>query len=182
MDAYGSYLLGAMGDAHVDYKRGELFFHQKNREWLEYINQLLNHLFGFTGRIFKQDVFCLRKKSKVLISQISELQQAPIANLSYFFGGLFDSEGSISLSSKSKIPVIDITQCIKGLRNIELAKEALDSLSVKNYINGPYNHKHAKLLQYHIRVYGVENCKKIFNSCPILHPEKSKKFKAILGL
>lgn len=99
MNADEEYLLGAMGDAYLDVKRSELQFYQKNREWLDLINSILNRLFGFKGRIFKRDVFWLRKRDREMTKKILDLQSEEILDGRSFVAGLFDSEGSIYLSS-----------------------------------------------------------------------------------
>ncbi len=181
MDADEEYFIGALGDAHVDFKRHELQVFQKNLEWLEGINQILRDSFGVEGKIFKRDVFMLRKKNKALVERIKQLLTEKIEDGRGFVAGLFDSEGSVYLSTKSKIPVLDITQCDKGLANLEIAKKVLDSLGIKTNLNGPYKHKHAKRPQYHLRVYGFANCKMFCESIKLRHPEKSSKMRLLLA-
>lgn len=181
MNAEEEYLLGAFGDGYIDDKRHELFFHQKNLQWLEYINELLQRNFGINGKISKQDVYILRKKNKELVQRFRALQKNEICDGINFVAGLFDSEGSIYLSTKSKIPVIDITQASKGLESLKLSQKVLDRIGIKSNLNGPYIHKHAKLPQYHLRVYGFANCKMFRKSFSIQHPDKLAKFSALVG-
>ena len=145
MNAEEEYLLGAFGDGYIDDKRHELFFHQKNLQWLEFINDLLQRNFGISGKISKQDVYILRKKNKELTQKFRALQKEKISGGKDFVAGLFDSEGSVYLSTKSKIPVIDITQSSKGLDWLKFAQQILIKEGIKSNLNGPYNHIHAKL-------------------------------------
>jgi intein-encoded DNA endonuclease-like protein len=92
-----------------------------------------------------------------------------------FVAGLFDSEGSVYLSTKSKIPVIDITQSSKGLEYLEIARSILDKHEIRSNLNGPYLHKHAKLPQYHLRIYGIKLCKKFLGQVPIFYVDKFEK-------
>lgn len=174
MDANEAYLLGALKDAHVDFKRGEIQVFQKNLEWLYLIDDILFELFGLRGTISKRDVFQLRKKNKKMVARIEQLLQESLCN-EHFVAGLFDAEGCVKLSSKSKIPVLDITQCDRGRENLEAAKEVFEKHGIKCYLNGPYAHVRAKRPQYHLCVYGVENCKKFVNVIPIKHPEKRQR-------
>lgn len=179
MNAEEEYLLGAFGDGYIDDKRYELFFHQKNLQWLELVNELLQRNLGISGKIFKRDVYILRKRSKELVQKFRALQKEEISDGKGFVAGLFDSEGSIYLSTKSKIPVVDITQASKGLESLKLAQQVLDKVGVKSYLNGPYIHIHGKLPQYHLRVYGFANCKMFCETFFIRHPDKLKKFSAL---
>ncbi len=174
MDANEAYLLGALKDAHVDFKRGEIQVFQKNIEWLRLVDDILFNLFGMRGRISKQDVFQLRKKNKEMVERIKSLLQEPLNN-EYFVAGLFDAEGCVKLSSKSKIPVLDITQCDLGLDNLKAAKQVLETHKIICYLNGPYGHKRAKRPQYHLCIYGIENCKKFMKVIPIKHPDKCRR-------
>ncbi|PIT85158.1 hypothetical protein COU36_04885 [Candidatus Micrarchaeota archaeon CG10_big_fil_rev_8_21_14_0_10_59_7] len=179
MNADEEYLLGAMGDAYLDVKRSELQFYQKDVSWLEDINEILDRLFGLKGKIFKRDVFWLRKRNKRMAARIVELRGEEIVDGKSFVAGLFDSEGSFYLSSKSKIPVADITQCDKGLKSLEIAKRVLDGLGIKCVINGPYNHKHAKRPQFHLRIYGAARCGRFFEEIPLKHRRKIEKFMSL---
>jgi len=176
MNAEEEYLLGALGDAYIDEKRNELQFYQKNLQWLRRINGILRRNFGVSGRIFKRDVYLLRKRNKRLIARIRELKREAYDGI-YFVAGLFDSEGSVYLSTKSKIPVIDITQANKGLKLLRVARRVIKRLQIKSYLNGPYSHKNSKLPQYHLRIYGFSNCAKFCKSVPVKHPEKIARFK-----
>ena len=175
MNADEEYLLGAMTDAYFDTKRSEIQFYQKNREWLEHINDLLFRCFNVKGKIFKRDVFLLRKRNKEMALKIKSIQKKKIHDGTSFVSGLFDAEGSIYLSTKSKIPVLDITQSEKGLKNLLIAKEVFEREKIKCFLNGPYKNKHGKLLQYHLRVYGKGNCKLFLLKVGLKHPEKLKK-------
>ena len=169
------YILGAMGDAYFDAKRAEIQFYQKNREWLEHINDLLFACFGVRGKIFKRDVFLLRKRNKRMALRITQLQQELIRDGRNFVAGLFDAEGSVYLSSKSRIPVFDITQADKGLKNLLFAKEVLEREGIKCFLNGPYRNRHGKLMQYHLRAYGKRNCGLLVLRIGLKHPEKLEK-------
>ena len=92
-----------------------------------------------------------------------------------FVAGLFDSEGSVYLSTKSKIPVIDITQSSKGLEYLEIAQGILERHGIVSNLNGPYIHKHANLPQYHLRIYGIKYCKKFLGQVPIFYVDKFEK-------
>jgi intein-encoded DNA endonuclease-like protein len=85
--------------------------------------------------------------------------------------GLFDSEGSFYLSSKSKIPVMDITQSEKGKELLEITKTILTGIGIRSFLNGPYKHWNSKMPIYHLRVYG-KNCKLFVKGIPIKHPDK----------
>lgn len=163
------YMLGAFGDAHLDFKRKEVQIYQKNLEWLEYLNGLLYDIIGSKGRIFKRDVYVLRKKSKLLFEIIKRTR--PDDSL-YFVAGFFDSEGSIYASSKSKIPVLDITQSEKGKVLLEKAMLTLNKIGVRCHLNGPYKHYNSKLPAYHLRIYGWENLEKFCKHVQVHHPEK----------
>lgn len=181
MKANEAYLRGALGDAYLDFKRNELQFYQKNREWLNIINEILLDLIGEKGSITKRDVFLLRKKSKKLFIELRRILAEDVSSSKDFVAGLFDSEGSIYLSSKSKIPVLDITQAEKGKQLLELSKVILESLGVRAFLNGPYKHWNSKMPTYHLRVYGKENCLKFLGDIPIKHPEKLYRFKEFLS-
>ena len=167
-----AYLRGALGDAYLDYKRNELQFYQKNREWLDLINEILVGLIGEKGSITKRDVFLLRKKSKKLFVELKRILNGDISNSNDFVAGLFDSEGSVYLSSKSKIPVLDITQSEKGMHLLELSKTILDKRGIRSFLNGPYKHWNSKQQMYHLRVYGMKNCLKFASLIPVKHPDK----------
>ncbi len=170
-----AYLLGALGDAYLDYKRNELQFYQKNKEWLERINEVLYVISGVKGKIFKRDVYLLRKRSKHLFQKLKALLKAPKQHGEYFVAGLFDSEGSIYLSTKSKIPVIDITQSEKGLGDLKYSRAVLSKCGIKSFLNGPYKHWNSKKQTYHLRIYG-KNCVLFGSRIPIIHPDKVKRF------
>jgi intein-encoded DNA endonuclease-like protein len=175
-----AYLLGALGDAYLDYKRNELQFYQKNKEWLEQINEILYKLIGEKGKISKRDVYLLRKRSKRLFQKLKMLQKSPKEHGEYFVAGLFDSEGSIYLSTKSKIPVVDITQSEKGLDVLKYSKDILGKCGIKSFLNGPYKHWNSKMKTYHLRVYGKQ-CIVFGFKIPMIHPEKVKRFMTFAG-
>lgn len=143
MDADEAYLIGALCDAHIDFKRNEIQVYQKNLDWLHLIDDILFNIFNVRGTISKRDVFQLRKKSKQMIERIRTLMNEPFDN-EHFVAGLFDSEGSLYFSTKSKIPVIDFTQCDLGLENLKIAKKVIERFGIKCYLNEQYIHKHAK--------------------------------------
>lgn len=176
-----AYLLGALEDAYLDHKRNEMQLYQKNKEWLIRINSILRDIIGEEGTISKRDVFLLRKRSKRLFERLNSLQKSPRDHGEWFVAGLFDSEGSIYLSTKSKIPVIDITQSEKGLENLRLAKAVLDKCKIKSFLNGPYKHWNSKMETYHLRVYGKE-CITFGSRIPFIHPDKKKRFTELVGL
>ncbi len=167
-----AYLRGALGDAYLDFKRNELQFYQKNKEWLELINEILFGLIGERGSIKKRDVYLLRKKSKKLFVELRRILNEDVSDSEDFVAGLFDSEGSVYLSSKSKIPVLDITQSEKGKHPLELSKTVLSKNGIRSFLNGPYKHWNSKLQMYHLRVYGMQNCLKFAESFPVKHPDK----------
>ena len=175
------YLLGAMGDAYLDVKRNELQVYQDNVEWLNEINEILYRLFGFRGRIFKRDVFWLRKRDKKMAQRIISLQSQELTDGKSFVAGLFDSEGSVYSATNGSTIVLDITQSEKGLKQLIKAKDAIERVGIKPYINGPYVNKHGKLLQYHLRIYGRENSKKFLEEIPIKHCAKKRKLIFLIG-
>jgi len=175
------YLVGALGDAYVDYKRNELQFYQKEVDWLQTINGILERNFGVSGRIYKRDVFWLRKRNKALVSRIKQLLGEEIVEGQNFVAGLFDSEGSAYLASNKSTPVLDITQSEKGLKKLETAKRVLEKIGFKCFLNGPYRNKHGKLAQYHLRLYGVANTKEFLERIPLKHSVKKKQIIFILG-
>lgn len=166
------YLIGAFQDAYVDEKRGEIQVYQKNREWLEFVNSLLREAFGVEGKIFKRDVYLLRKRSKSAVQKLIGLRRQKRFFGTAFVAGLFDAEGSVYLSTKSKIPVIDITQSSKGLEYLKIASKILEKHGISTKLNGPYIHKHAVLPQHHLRIYGIEKCKKFLERVPIFYADK----------
>jgi intein-encoded DNA endonuclease-like protein len=156
----------------VDEKRNEVQVYQKNLGWLAFVNLKMKDAFGVEGKIFKRDVYLLRKRNKQMVQKLRELKvQSGSFSLS-FVAGLFDSEGSVYLSTKSKIPVIDITQSSKGLEYLEIAKRILEARGIECKLNGPYAHKRAKLPQYHLRIYGTNKCKKFLDIVPIFYADK----------
>ena len=155
-------------------------FTKKDVEWLEYLNEILFRMIGERGRLFKRDVFMLRKRSKKLFLILKKLLNEPIQHGEYFVAGWFDSEGSVYLSTKSKIPVVDITQSEKGLSVLNNCKQILDGLGIKNFLNGPYKHWNSKLKTYHLRVYG-KHARLFFLRIPLIHKEKKARFKKFLG-
>lgn len=166
------YLIGAFQDAFVDEKRNEVQVYQKNLSWLELVNSRMQEAFGVKGKIFKRDVYLLRKRNKQMVQKLKELKnQSDLFGLD-FVAGLFDSEGSVYLSTKSKIPVIDITQSSKGLEYLETAKRILEAQGIECKLNGPYVHKRAKLLQYHLRIYGTKKCQKFLDIVPLFYRNK----------
>jgi len=179
MEPNEAYFLGALGDAYLDYKRNEVQIYQKDVEWLEHLNEILFQMIGEKGRIFKRDVFMLRKRSKKLFLILKELSNEPIVHGEYFIAGWFDSEGSVYLSTKSKIPVVDITQSEKNLRVLDDCKQILDGLKIKSYLNGPYKHWNSNLKMYHLRVYG-KHARMFFLRIPIIHKEKKARFEKFL--
>ena len=178
MNAEEEYLLGALGDAYIDEKRNELQFYQKNLEWLKQINEILHRNFGVRGKIFKRDVYLLRKRSKRLTARIRELLKEGGLGVN-FAAGLFDSEGSVYLSTKSRIPVIDITQASKGLGTLLHAKRAMEKAGMRCRLNGPYLHKNSILPQYHLRAYGFANLNVFRSMIPVKHPDKIAKMNHI---
>ncbi len=166
------YLIGAFQDAFVDEKRNEVQVYQKNPEWLAFVNLKMKDAFGVEGKLFKRDVYLLRKRDKQMVQQLKRLKAQSGSFGLNFVAGLFDSEGSVYLSTKSKIPVIDITQSSKGLEYLEIAKRILEAKGVECRLNGPYAHKRAKLLQYHLRIYGTSKCKKFLGLVPIFYVDK----------
>lgn len=68
----------------------------------------------------------------------------------YFVAGLFDSEGSVYLSTKNK-----------------------------KFLNGPYKHWNSKMKSYHLRVYG-KHARLFFLRIPIIHKEKKARFEKFL--
>ena len=180
MNAEEEYFIGALGDAYIDWKRSEVQFFQKNLQWLDLINNVMERIFGVRGRIFKRDVWMLRKRSKRLAAEIRRLLGEPITDGRNFVAGLFDSEGSVYLSSKSKVPVVDFTQCERGLCSLLVARQALRALGIESYLNGPYIHKHAKLPQYHLRIYGRIQCRQFRRAIPIKHEEKLARFDSFM--
>ena len=179
MNKNEAYLIGAFGDAYLDFKRNEVQFYQKDKQWLDYINEILFEMIGQKGRIFKRDVFLLRKTSKKLFLRIKEILSEPISHGESFVAGLFDSEGSLYLSTKSKIPVADITQSEKGKHLLEQAQRILSEIGIKSFLNGPYKHWNSNMPTYHLRIYGKQ-CYLFFSKIPIKHPEKREKFSAYL--
>jgi intein-encoded DNA endonuclease-like protein len=172
MKADEAYLRGALGDAYLDFKRNELQFYQKNRQWLDLINDILYGLIGERGSITKRDVFLLRKKSKKLFVELRRILAEDVSDSNDFVAGLFDSEGSAYLSSKSRIPVLDITQSEKGKTLLEVSKVVLAKAGIRSFLNGPYKHWNSKLPTYHLRVYGVRYCSQFMDEFPIRHPDK----------
>ncbi len=150
-------------------------FYQKNKQWLEQINEILYEMIGERGTISKRDVYLLRKKSKKLFLRINEILSEPIEHREEFIAGLFDSEGSVYLSTKSKIPVVDITQSEKGYHLLVRAKTFLEGIGIKTFLNGPYKHWNSKMKTYHLRAYGKES-RLFFSVIPMKHPEKKKRF------
>lgn len=181
MNIEEEYFLGALGDAYVDFKRNELQVYQKNEQWLEMINQILQTQFGVSGKIFRRKVFLLRKRSKPLVEKIKQLQKEAFTDGRGFVAGLFDAEGSIYFATRSKSPVIDITQSSKGLQKLLDAKAILERLEIRCSINGPYNN-HGKLLQYHLRVYTWKWCKMFLKEIKIRHPDKLLKLGKMMEL
>ncbi len=179
MNKNEAYLIGAFGDAYLDFKRSEVQFYQKDKRWLEYINEILFEMIGQKGTIFKRDVFLLRKRSKKLFLRLNQILSEPIQYGEMFVAGLFDSEGSLYLSTKSKIPVADITQSEKGKHLLDQAQKILNEIGIKSFLNGPYKHWNSKLQTYHLRVYGKQ-CKLFFSKIPIKHQEKINRFFAYL--
>ena len=135
----------------------------------------MHEAFGVKGKIFKRDVYLLRKRNKQMAEKISQLKSDCNSFGLNFVAGFFDAEGPVYLSSKSKIPVIDITQCERGLKFLETAKSILEKEGIVCNLNGPYIHKHAKLPQYHLRIYGIKNCKLFLGKVPIFYREKFEK-------
>jgi intein-encoded DNA endonuclease-like protein len=140
--------------------------------WLEFVNSKMREAFGVEGKVFKRDVYLLRKRSKPAVQKLLELKARKGELDLDFVAGLFDSEGSVYLSTKSKIPVIDITQSSKGLEFLEIADKILGKHGIGCKLNGPYLHKHAMLPQYHLRIYGIEKCKKFLGQVPIFYVDK----------
>lgn len=105
------------------------------------------------------------------------LKETPLTES--YVAGLFDTEGSYYLSSDRTTPVLDITQSEKGLRQLNLARAILERDWVTCVLNGPYKHKHGKLLQYHLRIYGRKNFEKFKEIVPYKHLEKIKKMETI---
>ena len=149
--------------------------YQKNLAWLEFVNSEMQEAFGVRGKIFRRDVFLLRKRNKKMVQKFLKLRADTGAFGVHFVAGLFDSEGSVYLSTKSKIPVIDITQSEKGLEFLKTAKRVLEGCGIGSNLNGPYNHKHAKMPQYHLRIYGTMKCKKFLENVPIFYVGKFEK-------
>jgi len=177
MKEWQEYLLGALLDGYIDLRRKEIQIYQKERKWLEFVNQLVKENFGITGSItHKKNVFCWRKKSKRLLELITSLSLSDVQDGRYFVAAVFDTEGSIYRSSKSRIPVIDITQSEKGLPILRKVQSVLKRRKIKSNINGPYRNPNSKLPQYHLRIYGRKNCIKFFDTFPIQHPSKKRKF------
>jgi len=166
------YLIGAFHDAYIDEKRGEIQVYQKNLAWLEFVNSRMHDAFGVEGKVFRRDVYLLRKRSKPAVQKLLELKARKGELGLNFVAGLFDSEGSVYLSTKSKIPVIDITQSSKGLEHLKIAEKILSRHGISSKLNGPYHHKHAVLPQYHLRIYGIEKCKKFIGQVPIFYVDK----------
>ena len=178
MNEKEEYFVGALGDAYIDYKRNELQVYQKNLQWLENFNNLLFDIFKLKGKIFKKNVYWLRKSSKAMILRIKQLlEEKP--QTEHYVAGLFDTEGSYYLSSDRTTPVIDITQSIEGLARLHVANSILEKDGIKCVLNGPYNHKHGKLPQYHLRIYGKENFEKFKKLVPFKHPDKTTKMETL---
>ncbi len=178
MDEKEEYFVGSLGDAYVDFKRNELQVYQKNLQWLEAFNELLFEIFKVKGKIFKRNVFWLRKRNKSMISSLKQLlNETP--QTEYYVAGLFDTEGSYYLSSDRTTPVIDFTQCCDGLFRLNFARAILERDGIVCKLNGPYNHKHGKLPQYHLRIYGKKNFEKFKKLVPFKHPDKINKMKTL---
>ncbi|OIO20840.1 hypothetical protein COV61_04670 [Candidatus Micrarchaeota archaeon CG11_big_fil_rev_8_21_14_0_20_47_5] len=175
MQKFEEYFIGALQDAYVDEKRNEIQLYQKNKEWLDFINANLKKDYGITGKIFKRDVYLLRKRSKAFVLKIKEAKTRMNSFGADFVAGLFDSEGSVYLSTKSKIPIIDVTQSEKGLEYLKCAQKILMENGIDSKLNGPYKHKHGKLLQYHLRIYGNKKCGIFFRLIPIYYKNKFEK-------
>ena len=182
MKAEEAYFAGALCDAYLDRKRNEIQLYQKNKEWLVKMNDLLYKIAGKKGKIFERDVFLLRKRDKDMFAKIEQIVSEKPDPMEFFISGLFDSEGSIYLSSKSKIPVVDITQSEKGKHLLDWTQHFLEEKGIPSKLNGPYKHRASKLEMYHLRIYGVKNCKRFFLLSPTLHPEKRKKIQLLLEL
>ncbi len=173
------YLIGAFQDAFFDVKRNEIQVYQKNLGWLEFVNSKMQDAFGVRGKIFKRDVYLLRKRNKQMAQKLLRLKAQRGSFGLNFVAGLFDAEGSVYLSTKSKIPVIDITQSAKGLEFLETAASVLEKHGIVCHTNGPYNHKHAKIPQYHLRIYGVRNCKIFLENVPVFYRSKFEKHSSL---
>ncbi len=176
MNEKEEYFIGSLGDAYIDYKRNELQVYQKNLQWLESFNDLLFEIFELKGKIFKKNVYWLRKRNKSMVQRIKELLKE-IPQTEHYVAGLFDTEGSYYLSSDRTTPVIDITQSVKGLTRLNIASSILEKDGINCVLNGPYQHKHGKLPQYHLRIYGKENFEKFKNIVPFKHSDKTTKMK-----
>jgi hypothetical protein len=166
------YLIGAFQDAYVDEKRNEIQVYQKNLAWLEFVNSRMREALGVEGKVFKRDVYLLRKRNKPAVQKLLKLKARKGEFGLNFVAGLFDSEGSVYLSTKSKIPVIDITQSSKGLEYLKIAEKILGKHGISSNLNGPYMHKHAVLPQYHLRIYGIKKCKQFLGLVPIFYVDK----------
>ena len=178
MNEKEEYFTGALGDAYIDYKRNELQVYQKNLQWLENFNDLLFDIFGLRGKIFKKNVYWLRKRNKAMVQRIKLLlEETP--QTEYYVAGLFDTEGSYYLSSDRTTPVIDFTQSVKGLTRLIFARSILERDRIKCILNGPYQHKHGKLPQYHLRIYGKENFEKFKKLVPYRHSDKTTKMETL---
>ena len=174
------YFLGALADSHLDKERNELQIYQKNVGWLQMMNALLFEIFGLKGRIYKRDVYWLRKRNKNMMKRILELQTLPISDGKCFVAGLFDAEGSVYTSTSSKIPVLDITQCERGLESLHVSQRVLSNVGIMSHLNGPYQHKYGKIPQYHLRIYGKRFSQRFLELIPIKHVEKRNKLSRLL--
>ena len=91
------YLIGAFQDAYVDEKRNEIQVYQKNLAWLEFVNSNMRKALGVEGKVFKRDVYLLRKRSKPAVQKLLKLKARKGELDLNFVAGLFDSEGSVYL-------------------------------------------------------------------------------------
>ena len=117
MNANIGYLLGAMRDATVDFRKGknyEVKISQKTKQWLQLIQSIFNKEFGKEGRITRhmKGYWILRINDKQLVTKIIEISGIKIPQenwgtpedirncsdketITSYIRGFFDAEGGL---------------------------------------------------------------------------------------
>lgn len=190
MNEFEAYLLGALRDATIDIRKGknyEIKIAQKSKEWLEYLQQIFEQLFGKRGRITKhrRNYWILRINDKSIVEKILELSEIKIPQeewntptklketkderiLISYIRGFFDAEGGLPKNiDKDSQKYIIFSQ--KNKESLEFLQKMLNKMGIKTtkitFCGGVWE----------FRITRKESIIKFIEKIGSLHPDKKSR-------
>ena len=182
IDFYKGFIVGASEDACIYHrkKRHAYLFEveQKNKEWLEVIQQRLKRVYKKESKIYKRgDYYRLVCYSKDIYKEIRKtkdnLQAITKKSDNYkkgFLQGVYDAEGNVHKNRFS------IRIASKNTKLIMLVKKLLQERDIS--CGSAYVDKRTQVIS--LPIYGKENLIKFNSRVGLNHPNKSERLKNLL--